>query len=230
MAAKSGGSSGTKSGGSAAGKTTSKGASSAPEKKPGGGLFSGLGAIFSGGGNRAQGAPTASDRPMARPGIVSSGKGAERVYTDTKTGQTFKEPEYRGASFKGLTSTDPANVVRNRMAAQMYARQAAERPERGGIASLTAAPSFSATAPTMAPGEMAPGPGPAPVNPLTQIGAPSTPMAPVEVATPTYGMTAGTPGPNYGMAFTGTPGSYNPYQNMTLMDIFAMYPNLMRGA
>ena len=41
--------------------------------------------------------------------------------TDPKTGKTYDSPSYGGASIKGLTSTDPANVARNREAAARYA-------------------------------------------------------------------------------------------------------------
>lgn len=232
-----------KSGKSASGKTLNK---TAPQKTAGGaapgkgsesskkggsgGLFSGLGAFF-GGRNRSNApvtgaptrAPTAADRPMARPGILAAGVGEDRTYTDTRTGQTFREPEFRPGSFRGLTSTDPGNVARNRMAAEMYARQAASnraaQDDRGsrGIASLAPAPTTPGVEPTAPP----------PMTPaqLAQIGASTSPMAPVEVMSPNYGMSGGQPAINYGAAFQMMPGMmYDPYANMNLMDIFGTMP------
>jgi hypothetical protein len=43
-----------------------------------------------------------------------------RQYLDTNTGQRFDAPSYSGVSLRGLTSSDPANVARNRYGAQQY--------------------------------------------------------------------------------------------------------------
>jgi hypothetical protein len=100
------------------------------------------------------------------------------------------------------------------MAAQAE-RDRRDGPDRRGIASL---PYF--------PVEPAP-----PVNPevpamtaaeLAMLGAPTTPMAPIFVDSPVYGMGGQNPAINYGTAFMGgqqlTP--------MNFLDIFAAYPNL----
>lgn len=50
--------------------------------------------------------------------------------TDPKTGMSYAKPSYGAFSLKGLTSTDPANVARNRAAAAKYAALEAARPSR----------------------------------------------------------------------------------------------------
>lgn len=100
-----------KSGGSAAGKSSN----TSSVKGGGGGFFSGLG-------NAVRGA-------------FSGGAGKSATVTDPKTGKSYARPTYGAMSLKGLTSTDPANVARNRAAAQMYAQKAAQdsarNPNRG---------------------------------------------------------------------------------------------------
>jgi hypothetical protein len=106
----------SKTGGSAAGKTIST-SNSRPNAGGGRGLLGGIGdAVRNIGQN-----------------FKSSLKPSPTV-TDPKTGQSFDRPNYRGLSMKGLTSTDPANVARNREAAARYAAQDAARArmESGG--------------------------------------------------------------------------------------------------
>lgn len=158
-----------------------------------------------------------------------SGPSAGRLVTDPKTGKTYKEPEYKAGTFKGLTSTDPANVARNREAAARYAAMERERQladNRRGDRSTSASP----VAPPVAPPAVPEAPPPLTSEQLANIGAPTTPAnAPVEIETPSYGiaslvsptpegqMPPAAPMPGYGQAFT-TP--YNPYLDMSSMDIF----------
>ena len=65
-------------------------------------------------------APESSPRPQARPDVVMLGDRENRQYLDTNTGQRFDAPSYSGVSLRGLTSSDPANVARNRYGAQQY--------------------------------------------------------------------------------------------------------------
>lgn len=85
------------------GSNTSRQATSAsPRGGGGGGLFSGIGSAIR--------------------GALSGGAGRSPTVTDPKTGQSYARPSYGGMSLKGLTSTDPANVARNRAAAANYAQ------------------------------------------------------------------------------------------------------------
>lgn len=177
------------------------------------GIFGGLKDFFSGGAKSKSG-PTAADRPKARPDVVKTGTGKDTRYMDTRTGQSFAAPSYGAFSFRGLTSTDPANVARNRygreaLDAMRAEREAANRPSLSdrGLASL-----IRPTAP-VAP--------PVPADVLAQIGAPTTPMAPTFVESPIYGAPGTIPSINYGNAFLGGP----QLPPINLMDIFAAYPN-----
>lgn len=199
----------------------------------GGGLFSnivsGIGSALKGG--RSQGAPTSSDRPQARPDVLVKGTGKDRTYTDTRTGQTYKEPEYRPFSLKGLTSTDPANVARNRAAAARYA--AMDQNRQSGRDNRTAAEVLKDEKSQEAPATVEPTP-----PPLAQIGAPTTPMAPTEVPTPNYGLASlVAPTLSYGQAFQPmqpTQGlQFDVYGNplpLNYMDIFGTYPDFLPRA
>lgn len=66
--------------------------------------------------------------PQARPTVLTTGTGTNKQFIDTSTGQAYAAPTYSAFSFRGLTSTDPANVLRNRAAAARYAAAAAARP------------------------------------------------------------------------------------------------------
>lgn len=176
-------------------------------------IGSGLGSLF-GGGNKNSG-PSASMRPQARPEYLVKGTGKDAVYTNTRTGKTAAAPDYSPFSFKGLTSSDPGNYMRNQEAAARYnAMPQRESENRGymgrdkGIASL---------APTV--------PAPAPVT------LPTTPVAPTPVGVPTTGYagydSSSIPAMGYGSAFAGlSQPMANPYGGMNLMDIFSMYPEL----
>ncbi len=186
--------------------------SAAPAEAPAkGGLGGFFGNMF--GGNKG---PTAADRPRARPDVVKTGTGKDMRYMDTRTGQSFAAPEYGAFSFRGLTSTDPANVARNRYGREgldvMRAGMGDRGADRSGIASLQPA----------TPEPVAPA-APTPAE-LAMIGAPTTPMAPTFVDSPVYGMGVQNPAINYGMAFMGGP-QMTP---MNFLDIFAAYPNLGR--
>ena len=177
-------------------------------------IGSGIGNLFGGGGNKNSG-PSASQRPQARPEYLVKGTGKDAVYTNTRTGKTAAAPDYSSFSFKGLTSNDPGNYMRNQEAAQRYAampqRESENRGYMGrdkGIASL---------APTV--------PAPAPVT------LPTTPVAPTPVGVPTTGYagydSSSIPAMGYGSAFAGlSQPMANPYGGMNLMDIFSMYPEL----
>ena len=189
--------------------------SAAPASAKDKGVFSGIKDFFSGG---AKSGPTAADRPRARPGVVKTGTGKDMRFMDTRTGQSFAAPEYGAFSFRGLTSTDPANVARNRYGAERAMAAQAERdrrdgPDRSGIASLVAPAEPTAETPA----------APTPAE-LARIGAPTTPMAPIFVDSPVYGMGGQNPAINYGTAFMGGP-QMTP---MNFLDIFAAYPNLGR--
>jgi len=198
---------------SAAPAAKDKSAAAAPAKDKGG-----LGGFFGGlfGGNKGPSGPTAADRPRARPDVVKTGTGKDMRFMDTRTGQSFAAPEYGAFSFRGLTSTDPANVARNRYGREgldvMRAGMGDRGGDRSGIASLQ----------PEAPTEPAPA-APTPAE-LAMIGAPTTPMAPTFVDSPVYGMGVQNPAINYGTAFMGGP-QLTP---MNFLDIFAAYPNLGR--
>ena len=126
-----------KSGGSAAGKTINTSSTRSNAGGGGGGMFSGIHNAVS--------------------SALSGGKKMTSV-TDPKTGQTYAKPTYGAMSLKGLTSSDPANVARNRAAAAKYAAlEAARRKENnyrnednpGGLASVVnPTVAVSPTAPT----------------------------------------------------------------------------------
>jgi hypothetical protein len=192
---------------SAAPAAKDKSAAAAPAKDKG--VFSGIKDFFSGG---AKSGPTAANRSKARPDVVKTGTGKDARFMDTRTGQSYAAPEYGAFSFRGLTSTDPANVARNRYGAEraMAERDRRDGPDRSGIASLVAPAEPTAETPA----------APTPAE-LAMIGAPTTPMAPTFVDSPVYGMGVQNPAINYGTAFMGGP-QLTP---MNFLDIFAAYPN-----
>lgn len=93
------------------------------------------------GGGGGGGSEPPRTRPQQRPSIMTVQRTPEderqRVATrdmprfGISAGDTTSEPDYSPFSLRGLTSTDPGNVMRNIQASEMYARQAAEQ-ERGG--------------------------------------------------------------------------------------------------
>jgi hypothetical protein len=178
------------------------------------------------GGSKTKSGPTAANRPKARPDVVKTGAGKDTRYTDTKTGESYAAPTYGAFSLQGLTSTDPANVLRNRYGTDIRPMRGIEPANRNnrkdrGIASLVAPP----TAPG-APGA-APTTEPAPPTSaeLAAIGAPTTPMGPVLVEPRTYTeydlLDELGPVGGYGAAFA--VGEQQPPINW--MDIFNTYPN-----
>lgn len=141
-------------------------------------------------------------------------------------GRDSGAPSYSAFSAKGLTSSDPANVARNKAAAARYAAMPQRESENRGYMGRDKGIASLAT-PT-------PAPTPPPVTP--PVVAPSLP-----VLNPTEGYTGatldslGNPVNNalgasplgYGSAFAGlSQPAQSPYGGMNLMDIFAMYPEL----
>lgn len=59
-----------------------------------------------------------------------SGRGQSPTVTDPKTGKTYDRPSYGALSFQGLTSTDPANVARNREGAARMSMLGGETRDR----------------------------------------------------------------------------------------------------
>lgn len=97
-----------------------------------GGAIGSIGSAFSGGGDGGGGAQNAP-RPRARPSIVQRGSELYATRdvpgTSISEGQTAPIPEYGSLSFRGLTSSDPGNVMRNVMGTE---RLAATAPADGG--------------------------------------------------------------------------------------------------
>ena len=183
---------------------------------------SGIGNLFSGG-NRNSGS-SASQRPQARPEYLVKGTGRDAVYTNTRTGETAAAPDYSPFSFKGLTSSDPGNYMRNQEAVQRYNAMPQQEQRGGGgagIASLLA----PLAEPTMA-GAMSPY---GYTLPASLVAPPTSVPGPVEVPTMGYtgGPAMGAIPAGYGSAFAGlSQPMANPYAGINLMDIFSMYPDL----
>jgi hypothetical protein len=123
----------------------------------------------SNGGDRA---PTSSRRPGEKPSILSRSTDNGREYVATRdmprfgleAGQRESEPDYGAASLRGLTSTDPGNVMRNIQGAERNARAEAAR--------------------TDADREDRPAPAAAPVAESVSEPAAETPETPVTPAAP----------------------------------------------
>ena len=83
------------------------------------------------------GGPSRSVRPQTRPSILSVERDGQMQRVATRdmprfgitAGQSESEPDYSAFSLRGLTSTDPANVMRNIQGAERAARMA---PAGGG--------------------------------------------------------------------------------------------------
>lgn len=200
------------------GAAASKSAAPAKEK----GIIGGIKDFFSGGAKAKSGTAGMRAGARARPDVVKTGSGKNVQYMDTKTGKSYAAPSYGAFSLKGLTSTDPANVARNRygreaLDAMNAARQNRDGPDRAerGLASLVTPPPAPGTE-TVEP--VAPAP-PTPAE-LAAIGAPTTPMAPTFVESPIYGNYGPLPPINYGTAFMGGP----EFPSINWMDIFSPYP------
>ena len=113
--------------------------------------------------------PSRADRPQQRPSIMTVG--TQRVATrdiprfGISAGDRTDEPSYSPFSLRGLTSTDPGNVMRNIQGAERNARAEAAR--------------------TDADREDRPAPAAAPVAESVSEPAAETPAAPVTPAAPT---------------------------------------------
>ena len=99
--------------------------------------------------------PTRADRPQQRPSIMT--RGDEMVATrdmprfGISAGDTATTPEYRSLSLRGLTSTEPGNVMRNIAGAEREARaEAARVAQEGGRRDDSPAPTQAAAAPAPA--------------------------------------------------------------------------------
>ena len=110
----------TKSGSSSASKSTAAKGAATPASKSG---SSAAGKTM---------AVSAAQKSSALANAKSALTGGSKftTVTDPKTGMSYANPSYRGLSVKGLTSTDPANVARNRAAAANYAAIEAARGPR----------------------------------------------------------------------------------------------------
>ena len=88
-----------------------------------------------GGSNAASsgGAGNVSPLPPKKPEYLVKGTGRDAVYTNTRTGETAAAPDYSPFSFKGLTSNDPGNRMRNQEAVQRY-NAMPQQEQRGGKA------------------------------------------------------------------------------------------------
>jgi hypothetical protein len=119
----------------------------------------------SNGGDRA---PTSSRRPGQKPSILSRSTDNGREYVATRdmprfgleAGQRESEPDYGAASLRGLTSTDPGNVMRNIQGAERNARAEAARTDadREDRPAPAAAPVEEAPVVDDTPAETAPPP------------------------------------------------------------------------
>lgn len=156
---------------------TSKSSSATAKSSGGGGFLSDLGRALGFGG----GGQTSSSPPPARPSIISVGDNQRMATQDLPrfnitAGQRTTDPSYSPFSIQGLTSTDPANVMRNKQAADMYARMAAEGSaggrEGGGGSNAPAAPP---SAPPVAA-------APEPVQVVAEPSIPRVPQAPAPVS------------------------------------------------
>ena len=80
---------------------------------------------YSGGSDK--GGPSSTMRPEPRPTYMETGTRKDRSYLNTKTGVQTPAPKYGAFSLKGLTSSDPANVARNRAGVENINRMEAKR-------------------------------------------------------------------------------------------------------
>ncbi len=119
----------------------------------------------------AKKASPSTPRAEPRPTNVAMGTRNDRSYLNTKTGVQLAAPKYKAASIKGLTSSDPANVARNRAGAENISRMEARRDmgrnkqtegtgygNRGATTAPTVALPGTPAAPTAAPRVFIPAP------------------------------------------------------------------------
>jgi hypothetical protein len=154
-----------------------KGFGSAPKKMAKGG------STKSGGGSQKQSVSVSksSGKATTTKATGREAAGTKNVGTFTKSGGGGSDrsgsPGYRAMSVKGLTSSDPANVARNRAAAAQYASQRAGLSGSGDAKGGTNAQSrllenFGFSGPV------------SPLNRLRRTPAPTVPPAPQRVYTP----------------------------------------------
>jgi hypothetical protein len=166
------------------------------------------------GGNKDS-SPTIYQRPKPRPEYVVTGEGKDKNYLNTKTGVTTPVPGYSPFSFKGLTSNDPGNVLRNQLAAKQYAAMPQRESRDRGIAALVSPTPTTPEAPVTTPSV---------TNPVAP--APETPLY-VPTTGYDFNQTMFNSPMGYGSAFAGlSQPMANPYGGINLMDIFSMYPDL----
>jgi hypothetical protein len=149
------------------------------------GLWNDIKSAFSGGSSSSSGGTGKGGLPDPMSGRITSvggvNVGGSGKVTDPKTGKTYDTPSYSAVSIQGLTSTDPANVARNRAGA---AAQAAVNTNSNDRESRPA-PAPAAPAPAPAPAPAAPAAPPTVVTPMP----PAAPVVPsitptVETTTP----------------------------------------------
>lgn len=173
-----------------------------------------IGGAFSGGKDSG---PSASQRPPARPEYLVTGTGKDAVYTNTRTGKTVAAPEYSPFSFKGLTSSDPGNYMRNQEAAQRYNAMPQRESENRGYMNKDKGIAALVTPPIVTP------------PPVVDTPAPEAPPTPLYVPTMGYDFNQAVSNSpmGYGSAFAGlSQPAANPFGGMNFMDIFSMYPDL----
>lgn len=73
-----------------------------------------------GGGGQTNSGAARAGAPSRPSASTSSNAAGKKTYRDTASGKSYDAPKYGGASVKGLTSKDPANVARNRAGAAKY--------------------------------------------------------------------------------------------------------------
>ncbi|CAB4190514.1 hypothetical protein UFOVP1202_61 [uncultured Caudovirales phage] len=184
------------------------------------GIGTSIGNVFSGSGgssDRSNGGFSSSQRPPARPEYLVTGTGKDAVYTNTRTGQTAAAPDYSPFSFKGLTSNDPGNYMRNREAAQRYNAMPQRESENRGYMNKDKGIAALVTPPVVTP------------PPVVDTPAPEAPPTPLYVPTMGYDFNQAVSNSpmGYGSAFAGlSQPAPNPFGGMNFMDIFSMYPDL----
>ena len=120
----------TKSGSSSASKSTAAKGAATPASKSGSSAAGKTMAVSA--------AQKSSALANARSALTGGSKFT--TVTDPKTRMSYDKPSYRGMSVKGLTSSDPANVARNRAAAANYAAIEAARGPRSDSSERMMAP------------------------------------------------------------------------------------------
>lgn len=182
-----------------------------------------------GGGNGGSRGPSANNVPQPRPTIRQSGD--QLIATRDvprfgfSAGDTAPVPEYRSLSFRGLTSTDPGNVMRNIMGSErnnaaynaMFPNQDNDGSETQPTSPVTTAP----TNPNQMPGER-PSWWPAylPWPPAPNVSVPQATPAVPPMGSP---LTGSLPVPTrYGTSYSNLQGAISGAQNPLMMGIGGM--------